>query len=202
MSSSNLPPKAKTSGLSRSLSRDSYNNKDDAQHNTLETAPVPSALGFISSIWELGRNLESILNKSLKDLSEREREPHILISEVIWQTVSSQDSERFSVANPDKFDGSRPEKLETFEAQCCSVFLSNERKYADPTCQAIFTGSYLEGAAFKWWKNELKKPTDEFKKSTPQFWTQLWNCFRNLEDWCVVEEKLTFLQMKETDHVN
>ena len=98
MSSSNLPPKAETSGLSRSLSRDSYNNKDDAQHDTPETAPAPSASGFISSIRELGRNPESILDKTLNDLSEREREPLILISEVIRQTVSSQDSERFSVA--------------------------------------------------------------------------------------------------------
>ena len=63
-------------------------------------------------------------------------------------------------------------------------------------------GSYLEGAAFEWWKGELKKSTADFKASAPMFWINLRNHLRNPEHWRVIEECLTFLQMKETDHVN
>ena len=55
---------------------------------------------------------------------------------------------------------------------------------------------------FEWWKGELKKSTADFKASAPMFWINLRNRFRNLEHWRVIEECLTFLQMKETDHVN
>ena len=135
-------------------------------------------------------------------MSTSEQQSVALISEIFRHTLSSQDTERFSVSTPDKFDGSSLEKLETFKAQCRSVFLSNERKYSDPTRQAVFAGSYLEGAAFEWWKNELRKLTNEFKQSAHHFWDELRTRFRNPEYWRVVEERLTFLQMKETDHVN
>ena len=123
-------------------------------------------------------------------------------AELLRQSAGSSDDGKFSVANPDKFDGTKPEKLETFEAQCRSVYLSNERKYADPSRQALFAGSYLEGAAFEWWKGELKKSTADFKASAPMFWISLRNRFGNPEHWRVIEERLTFLQMKETDHFN
>jgi hypothetical protein len=126
----------------------------------------------------------------------------MLISEALRQALTSTEGDKFSVANPDKFDGAKPEKLETFEAQCRSVYLSNEKKFADPSRQALFAGSYLEGPAFEWWKGELKKSSDEFKRSAPFFWDNLRNRFGNPEHWRVVEERLTFLQMKDSDHVN
>ena len=135
-------------------------------------------------------------------MSTSEQQSVALISEIFRHTLSSQDTKHFSVSTLDKFNGSSPEKLETFEAQCQSVFLSNKRKYSDPTCQAVFTGSYLEGAAFEWWKNELRKLTNEFKQSAHHFWDELQTHFGNLEYWCIVKERLTFLQMKETDHIN
>ena len=67
---------------------------------------------------------------------------------------------------------------------------------------ADVAGSYLEGAAFEWWKGELKKSTADFKASAPMFWINLRNRFGNPEHWRVIEERLTFLQMKETDHFN
>jgi len=88
------------------------------------------------------------------------------------------------------------------QCQCRSVYLSNERKYADPSRQTLFAGSYLEGTAFEWWKGELKKSSTDFKASAPLFWDNLRSRFGNPEYGRVVEERLTFLQMKETDHIN
>ena len=125
----------------------------------------------------------------------------LLMAELLHQSMGSSDSGKFSILNPDKFDRTKPEKLEMFEAQCRSIYLSN-KKYADPSHQALFAGSYLEGAALEWWKGKLKKSTADFKASTPMFWINLRNHFRNPEHWRVIKERLTFLQMKETNHVN
>ena len=165
--------------------------------------PTPSPSGFLSSV--SGPSKPKPISKSLAKalgLDDDSWQKFLLTAELLRQSAGSSDDGKFSVANPDKFDGTKPEKLETFEAQCRSVYLSNERKYADPSRQALFAGSYLEGAAFEWWKGELKKSTVDFKASAPMFWINLQNHFGNPEHWRVIEEHLTFLQMKETDHFN
>jgi len=163
--------------------------------------PTPSPSGFISSLSGKGKNPPKNVAKAL-GMDDDDYQKFLLTAELIRQTMGGSDNEKFSVANPDKFDGTKPEKLETFEAQCRSVYLSNEKKFADPSRQALFAGSYLEGAAFEWWKGELKKSMADFKASAPQFWVTLRNRFGNPEHWRVVEERLHFLQMKETDHAN
>jgi len=163
-------------------------------------APTPSA--FISTLGTSKGKSPMKSSAQTLGMSDLDLEKLVLISEVFRQSVGSTENERFSVANPDKFDGTKPEKLDTFEAQCRSVYLSNERKYAEPSRQALFAGSYLEGTAFEWWKGELKKSSTDFKASAPLFWDNLRSRFGNPEYGRVVEERLTFLQMKETDHVN
>ena len=165
--------------------------------------PTPSPSGFLSSV--SGPSKPKPISKSLAKalgLDDDSWQKFLLTAELLCQSVGSSDDGKFSVSNLDKFDGTKPEKLETFEAQCQSVYLSNEKKYADPSRQALFAGSYLGGAAFEWWKGELKKSTADFKASAPMFWINLRNRFGNPEHWRVIKERLTFLQMKETDHVN
>ena len=168
---------------------------------TSEPQPTPSPSGFLSSLSGKGKNPSKNVAKAL-GMDDDDYQKFMLTAELIRQTMGGSDNEKFSVANPDKFDGTKPEKLETFEAQCRSVYLSNERKYTDPSRQALFAGSYLEGAAFEWWKGELKKSTADFKASAPQFWINLRNRFGNPEYGRILKERLTFLHMKETDHVN
>ena len=47
----------------------------------------------------------------------------LLTAELLRQTMGSSDDGKFSVSNLDKFYGTKPEKLETFEAQCQSICL-------------------------------------------------------------------------------
>ena len=165
--------------------------------------PTPSPSGFLSSV--SGPSKPKPISKSLTKalgMDDDGWQKFLLTAELLRQSMGSSDGGKFSILNPDKFDRTKPEKLETFEAQCRSVYLSNKKKYADPSHQALFAGPYLEGATFEWWKGKLKKSTADFKVSTPMFWINLWNHFRNLEHWRVIEEHLTFLQMKETDHIN
>ena len=149
---SNMSSKAPASGLSRSISHESNNHEDNTKHFTpeLPLEPTPSASRYVTSILDKETKPERPYDKVLQDISTSEQQLVTLISKIFQHTLSSQDTECFSVSNLDKFDGSSLEKLETFEAQCRSVFLSNKRKYSDPTCQAVFTGSYLEGTAFEW----------------------------------------------------
>ena len=172
---SDMSSKAPASGLSRSISHESNNHEDNTEHFTpdppLESAP--SASRYVTSILDKEMKPERPYEKVLWEMSTSEQQSVALISEIFQHTLSSQDTECFSVSTPDTFDGSSLEKLEMFEAQCRSVFLSNKRKYSDPTRQAVFAGSYLEGTAFEWWKNELRKPTNEFKQSAHHFWDEL-----------------------------
>ena len=64
-------------------------------------------------------------------LDDNSWQKFLLTAELLRQSMGSSDDGKFSVSNPDKFDGTKPEKLEMFEAQCRSVYLSNEKKYAD-----------------------------------------------------------------------
>ena len=132
--------------------------------------PTPSPSRFLSSV--SGPSKPKPISKSLTKalgMDDDSWQKFLLTAELLRQSMGSSDDGKFSVSNPDKFDGTKPEKLETFEAQCRSVYLSNEKKYADPSRQALFAGSYLEGAAFEWWKGELKKSTADFKASAPMF---------------------------------
>ena len=150
---------------SASTSASAFDDKpspgNDGQDDTPPSSPTPSISpsGFLSSV--SGPSKPKPISKSLAKalgLDDDSWQKFLLTAE-LRQSAGSSDDGKFSVANPDKFDGTKLEKLETFEAQCRSVYLSNERKYADPSCQALFAGSYLEGAAFEWWKGELKKST-------------------------------------------
>ena len=146
--------------------------------------PTPSLSGFLPSM--SGQSKPKPISKSLTKalgMDDDSWQKFLLTAKLLHQTMGSLDNGKFSISNLDKFDGTKPERLETFEAQCQSVYLSNEKKYTDPSRQALFVGSYLEGTTFKWWKGELKKSMADFKASTPMFWVNLQNHFGNPEHW-------------------
>jgi hypothetical protein len=116
--------------------------------------------------------------------------------------VASIGSDRIPVRTPDKFDGSKPEKLDAFEGQCRMVFLGDENKYSTPRKQALFAGSYLDGSAYDWWLQELRKSDADFRNTADNFWTLLRDRFGNPDHLRIVERQLTQLQMKDTDQVN
>ena len=125
---SDMSSKAPASGLSRSISCELNNHKDNTEHFTPDPPlePTPSALRYVTLILDKETKSERPYEKVLQEMSTSEQQSVALISEIFRHTLSSQDTERFSISTPDKFDGSSPEKLETFEAQCWSVFLSNK----------------------------------------------------------------------------
>ena len=116
---SNMSSKAPASGLSRSISCESNNHKDNAEHLTLESPPesTPSALRYITSILDKEVKLERPYNKVLQDMSTSEQQSVTLISEIFQHTLSLQDTKCSAISSPDKFDRSSLEKLETFKAQ-------------------------------------------------------------------------------------
>jgi hypothetical protein len=111
-------------------------------------------------------------------------------------------SDRIPVRTPDRFDGTKPEKLDTFEGQCRMVFLGDERKYSTSRKQVLFAGSYLDGAAYDWWLQELRKSDAAFKLVADDFWNILRERFGNPDHLRLVERQLTALVMKDTDRVN
>jgi hypothetical protein len=116
--------------------------------------------------------------------------------------VSNIDVDTIPVRTPDKFDGTNPEKLESFEGQCRMVFLGDEHRYDSSRKQALFAGSYLDGFAYDWWLQELRKSDVEFRRTSDNFWNILRERFGNPDHTRTVERELTLLQMKDTDHVN
>jgi hypothetical protein len=121
---------------------------------------------------------------------------------VIIAGINSAGSNKIPVRAPDKFDGTKPEKLEVFEGQCRMVFLGDERKYNTTRKQALYAGSYLDGAPYEWWFQELKKSDANFKRVADNFWDLLRERFGNPDHLRSVERQLTDLQMKDTDRVN
>lgn len=111
-------------------------------------------------------------------------------------------AEKVPVRAPDKFDGTKPERLDHFEGQCRMVFLGDEAKFSTPRKQALYAGSYLDGAPYEWWLQQLKTSDAEFKNTADNFWTILRDRFGNPDHLRSVERQLTNLQMKDTDHVN
>ena len=94
--------------------------------------PTPSPSGFLSSV--SGPSKPKPISKSLTKalgMDDDGWQKFLLTAELLRQSMGSSDDGKFSVSNPDKFDGTKPEKLEMFEAQCRSIYLSNEKKYTD-----------------------------------------------------------------------
>ena len=87
--------------------------------------PTPSLSGFLSSVSEPSKPkpISKSLAKAL-GLDDNSWQKFLLTAELLRQSMGSSDDGKFSVSNPDKFDGTKPEKLETFEAQRQSVYLS------------------------------------------------------------------------------
>ena len=87
--------------------------------------PTPSPSGFLSSV--SGPSKPKPISKSLAKalgLDDDSWQKFLLTAELLRQSAGSSDNGKFSVVNPDKFDGTKPEKLETFKAQCRSVYLT------------------------------------------------------------------------------
>jgi hypothetical protein len=126
----------------------------------------------------------------------------LAMRDVFMAGLSSVNSDKIPICNPDKFDGSKPEKLDTFEGQCRMVYLGDERKFNTDRKQALFAGSYLDGAPREWWLQELRKTTDEFKDTAANFWNLLRDRFGNPDYVRTIERQLTSLQMKDSDRVN
>ena len=108
--------------------------------------PTPSPSGFLSSV--SGPSKPKPISKSLAKalgLDDDSWQKFLLTAELLRQSAGSSDDGKFSVANLDKFNGTKPEKLETFEAQCRSVYLSNETLGAKGGVLGWYTANTLQG---------------------------------------------------------
>jgi len=56
---------------------------------------------------------------------------------------------------PDVFDGSDPNKLETFTFQCSMYLASCKRNFPDDESRVTFVLSYLKGNPLDWFQNEI-----------------------------------------------
>ena len=119
-----------------------------------------------------------------------------------WLPALSYDLDTICVRTPDMFDGTNPEKLDAFEGQCRMIFLGDEKRFSNPRKQALYAGSFLKGLAFDWWLQELRKSNLEFRDMADNFWSILRERFGYPDYTRIIERKLTYLRMKDTDHVN
>ena len=96
---------------------DKPSSGNDGQDDTPPPSPTPS--GFISSM--SGPSKPKPISKSLAKalgMDDDGWQKFLLTAELLCQSMGSLDDSKFSVSNPDKFNGTKLEKLETFEAQC------------------------------------------------------------------------------------
>ncbi|KAF9643211.1 hypothetical protein BDM02DRAFT_3192036 [Thelephora ganbajun] len=158
--------------------------------------PLPPSIsrGWVSSIIKPTPKQPPPASKTKEELEGMEFMKSVLVAGLISATA-----DKIPIWNPDRFDGTKLEKLDTFEGQCRMVFLGDERKFNTPQKQALYAGSYLDGAPYEWWLQELRKTDAEFKKMAEDFWNILQDHFRNPNHIHTVEQQLTYLQMKEMD---
>ena len=57
--------------------------------------------------------------------------------------------------NPDTFDGTDPNKLDTFIFQCSMFIATCAKKFPDDESRVTFTISYLKGTPLEWFQTEL-----------------------------------------------
>ena len=154
--------------------------------------------GWISSILDL------VPTTPMSSNSVSSNESKILDTIQAWlpSALTNIDSDTIPVRTPDTFDGTNPEKLDAFEGQCRMVFLGDEKRFSNSRKQALYAGSYLNGLAFDWWLQELRKSDLDFRDMANNFWVILRERFGYPDHTRIVERKLTYLRMKDTDRVN
>jgi hypothetical protein len=135
--------------------------------------------------------------KAEKEIEELEYMKMIMVA-----GFSAANADKIPVRAPDRFDGTKPEKFDAFEGQCRMVFLGDEKKFNTPRKQALYAGSYLDGAPYEWWLQVLRTSDTEFKAISENFWKLLRERFGNPDHHRTIERQLSQLQMKDTDHVN
>ena len=216
-----LPPsEANTSASAEMATRDRDNNTaDDADNeqddNFLGTESASNALAntpssglfsqesssrWVNSILGAPPPLRPPTGEGAPNLSELQHMEFVQHS--LANALASVNSEKIPVRTPDRFDGSKPEKLDIFEGQCRMVFLGDEKRYNSAKKKALYAGSYLDGAAADWWLQELRKTDAGFGVTADSFWDILRERFGNPDHIRIVERQLTqpaaaaqFLQM-------
>lgn len=77
---------------------------------------------------------------------------------------------------PDKFDGSKADKLRPFLAQLNIVFLNHPRRFPTERSKVLFAGSYLSGTAADWFEPIIEEGSKESLM---------------LDNWVLFKERLT-----------
>ena len=170
------------------------------------STPVPQSSGssgsrrpWVSSILEPNTTPEIPANLQG---SEDDMKMFEIMKILFANGLANVGTDKVPVRTPDKFDGSKPEKLEVFKGQCRMVFLGDEKKYNNSRKRALFAGSYLDGSAYDWWLQELRRSDADFRQTADNFWDILRERFGNPDHLRNVERQLTQLQMKDSDRVN